>query len=260
MKKNVLLFVIVAICSLLLQLSCSAKNVKFAQVTDVHYKNSSANLLKIIKDINSQSDIDFVVFTGDNIGKANINNLKYFLTDLKKLNKPYYLCLGDRDVSKSNHLDKATYIDTVRRYNRRVPKKPNYTFKKGNIVFVVVDGSKDLLPGLSGVYNNDTIKWVDNQLSRYASSKVILIQHFPIANKPNNEFYYTYNSIEYLKMLSNHNNVLAVIAGHFHKNDEITYNGVCHIVSPKASDGLYKIIEIDCDNDYELFTLVKDAR
>ena len=61
-------------------------------------------------------------------------------------------------------------------------------------------------------------------------------------------------------MLSKHNNVLAVVAGHFHKNDEISYNGVYHIVSPKASNGQYKIIEIDCDNDNEIFTILKDVK
>lgn len=234
-----------------------AKNLKFAQVTDINYRKQSEVLVNIIRDINREPDIDFVVFTGNNIGKATKPNLRHFLNDLKRLHKPYYIVLGNKDVSKTNDLDKETYMNIVRKYNHTHPKTTNYTFKKKDIVFIVVDGSKDLIPSANGFYNKDTIEWVNKQLTKYNKNKVIIIQHFPIANKPNNEFYYTYNILEYMQMLSKHTNVMAVISGHYDKNDEITHNGILHITTPRSSKGSYKIIDVDIDNN-AVYTFLKE--
>ncbi len=258
--KKTLSILLSVLCFIFFASSAEAKNIKFAQVTDVHYKMHSDILCKIIKDINKTPDIDFVVFTGDNIGQTNKKNLEHFLNDTKKLNKPYYFVLGNKDVSKSQGLTKSEYIKLVRKSNKMHPKKTNYVFKKNNVVFMVVDGSKEIIPSVSGFYNKDTLQWVDEQLTKYKFNKVVILQHFPLANKPSNEFYLTHNAIEYLQMLSKHNNVIAVITGHYHKNDERMYNGVYHITSPSASDGSYKIIDIDIDNDYEVFTILKDVR
>ncbi len=259
MKKILTLFLSLFITFTITNI-CFARDIKFAQVTDVYFRNNSANLSKIIKDINKNSDIDFVLFTGNNIGKANIDNLESFLKALKKLNKPYYLVLGNKDVSKSHNLEKSTYLKTVRKYNKRHPKSPNYVFKKGDIVFLVVDGSKELIPSVNGFYSQDTIKWVDKQLTKYNTNKVIIAQHFPLMNKPNNEYYTTYNILEYMQMLSKHSNVIAVISGHYNQNDEITYNGVYHITTPRASDGYYKIIDIEMTNGPSIYTVLKDIR
>ena len=140
------------------------------------------------------------------------------------------------------------------------PKKTNYTFKKGDIVFIVVDGSKELIPTMSGYYNKNTIEWVNKQLTKYSTNKVVILQHFPLANKADNEYYYTYNILEYMQMLSKHNNVIAIVTGHYNKNDEIMHNGIYHITTPRSSDGSYKIIDIDADNNYEIYTLLKEIK
>ena len=256
MKKILLFFIAIFVC---LQ-TVYAKDIKFAQITDMYYRGNSDVMDKIIRDINKTPDIDFVVFTGNNIGKPSEANLKRFLIDAKRLNKPYYVVLGNKDVSKSHNLDKKTYMSMVKRYNKFHPKTTNYTFKKGDIVFVVVDGSKELIPSMNGFYNKDTIEWVDKQLVKFSKNKVVILQHFPLVNKPNNEYYYTYNILEYMQMLSKHNNVIAVVTGHYNKNDEIMYNGVYHITSPRSAEGTYKIIDIDTTNGNTVYTVLKDIR
>ena len=162
-------------------------------------------------------------------------------------------------MSKTHDLDKKTYMKMVRKCNRLHPASSNYTFKKNNIVFIVVDGSKELIPSTNGFYSKDTICWLDEQLTKNSKYKVVILQHFPLVNKPNNEFYYTYNILEYMQMLSKHTNVLAIISGHYNKNDEIMYNGVYHITSPRSADGTYKIIDIDKTNS-AVYTILKDLR
>ena len=242
----------------LLQSLVFAQTVKFVQVADLRLKDDTEVFHKIIKDINRTKNVEFVVFTGDNIGRASKVLLNNFLSGTRKLKRPYYVLLGTKDISRNNKLSKKIFIDMVRRSNPRHPKDLNYVFKKKDIVFIVVDGSKELIPSSSGYYPPDTITWLDKQLTRYAQNKVVILQHYPIANKPDNEIYYTYNAIEYLKMLHNHKNVLAVVTGHYHKNEEITFDDVYHITTPEASNGLYKIIEIDTDTN-DIYTIIKDV-
>lgn len=251
-----ILFIILSI--FIFQSFVSAQTLKFIQVTDLHLKDDCETFTKIVKDINNTKGVEFVVFTGDNLGRASKTLLNNFLSGARKLNRPYYVLLGTKDVSKNNKLSKKTYIEMVRRVNPRHPRDLNYVFKKKNIVFIVVDGSKEIIPSLSGYYPPETIEWLDKQLTQYSQNKVVILQHYPIANKPDNEIYYTYNSIEYLKMLHSHNNVKAVVTGHYHKNEEVMFDGVYHVTSPEASKGKYKIIEIDLDSN-DIYTMVKEV-
>lgn len=254
MKK--IFFIFVFMFSILCN-SCYAKNVKFVQITDVMYgKNNSAELLeKAIKDVNEMKDIDFVVFTGDNTAGANIEYLKKFVKTAQKLNKPFYIIAGDRDVAKSKHLTKEVYAEKLHKLmGRKSPKTLNYTFQKGNITFIAADGAKDFITMPNGYFNKNTLQWIETQINQNKKNKIVLLQHFPLANKTSNDLLYTANAPEYLKMINKYDNVIAVVAGHFNKNDEISLNGIYYIVTPSLTQNCYKIIEIDEENGYQIFT------
>ena len=141
-------------------------------------------------------DIDFVVFTGDNTAGANQELLKDFTTAAKKLNKPFYIIVGDKDVSKSKHLEKEVYAKKLHKYlGRKSPKELNYTFKQGNIVFIAADGAKDFITMPNGYFNAKTMEWIENQIKLYPKNKIVILQHFPLANKTNNDFLYTANAV-----------------------------------------------------------------
>ena len=165
-KKVFLNFVYILVAVVLMQNIVLAQTFKFAQVTDLRLKDDSEIFEKIVKDINHTKDLEFVIFSGDNIGRATPTLLKNFLTGARKLNKPYYVSLGTKDVSKVNKMTKKTYIETVRKYNLKQPKETNFVFKKKNLVFIVVDGSKEIVPSNNGYYTPETIEWVDKQLSK----------------------------------------------------------------------------------------------
>ena len=187
MKKLLLLFVFLffALCN-----CCEAKSVKFVQVTDVMYGKNNANeiLEKAVKDINEMKDIDFVVFTGDNTAGANLDYLQGFVKTVQKLNKPFYMVVGDRDVAKSKHLEKEVYAKKLHKLlGRKSPETLNYTFKKGNVTFIVVDGAKDFITMPNGYFNSTTLEWLENQIKLNKDNKIVLLQHFPVANKTNND-------------------------------------------------------------------------
>lgn len=256
MKK--ILFVFIFSIALFFN-TASAKCVKFVQITDVMYgkQNSKEYLQKAINDINKMSDIDFVVFTGDNTAGANVQYLKEFVKEIKKLNKPFYLAIGDKDVAKSKRLDKEIYAKKIHKLlGRKSPETLNYTFnkKRTNIEFLVVDGAKDFITMPNGYFNKETLTWVEEQIKASKNKKVVIIQHFPLANKTSNDLLYTANAVEYLKLINKYDNVISVVAGHFNKNDEISLNGIYYIVTPSLLQNCYKIIEIDEQNGYQIFT------
>lgn len=252
--KKLLLSILV----LLLSANISfAKSIKFVQISDVLYgqEDTKIYLDKAIKDINQMKDVSFVVFTGDNLSSAKEENLKQFTSHIKKLNKPFYVVTGDKDVSKSKRLPKELYAQKLHKFlGRKSPKELNYTFTKDNILFIVADGSKDFITMPNGYFPAKILNWVEDQIKANPNKKVVVLQHFPLANKTSNEFLHTANAVEYIKMLNKYNNVISVVSGHFNINDEVTYNGIYYIVTPSLNRNCYKIIEIDQDNGYQIFT------
>lgn len=242
-------------------LKSAAENIKFVQVADTHItvgSEYSMNVLKsAVEDINNQPDIAFVVFTGDNINSPKEENLRAFVKIVSKLKVPYYIALGNHDVYKSNGLSKVRYFEILRETNLLYPqRKPNYEFKKNGFVFLIVDGAKEIIPGAVGYYRNDTLDWVDKQLTKNAKSDVIILQHYPIVYPDGTEnrlkTHRTYKVEQYQELIDKHNNLLAVISGHFHMNSENMKNGVYHIATPSliGLPNAYKIIDIVTTKDF----------
>ena len=235
---------ILSLCltSLFLISAVQAKDLRFAQISDVRYsQENSAPLKAVIKDINKQKNVEFTVFTGDNINKPSQAELESFLKEAKKLKTPFYIVLGDKDVNKLKHLSKAEYIETIRKNVR------SYKPEKEKVIFIIADGSKDVIPSPNGYYRDDVLEYLDKELSKYPERNVIILQHFPIIPPSNKESHYTFKPENYLAVLSKHKNVKAIISGHFGVNSEKEEKGIVHITTAGAP--YYRIIDIlDCDS------------
>lgn len=244
--------------------SVFAVDMRIVQVDGMLYseadKNSAIRLEKFVQDVNKLQNIDFVVFTGNNISKPNKTNLESFLVKVKKLKVPYYLVLGNKDVNKQKGLSKKQYTECLQKKVRLYKKiaSPNYTFIKKGIVFIVVDGSKEVIPSSMGYYKSNVLDWLNEQLILYKDKKVVILQHFPIVPPAKRESHYTFNADEYLELLSQHGNVKAVISGHFNSNNEKVCNGVLHISTANAPQ--YRIIDIlDIETESPVFwSTIKD--
>lgn len=224
-----------------------AAEFRFAQIADAKYSKTNNTLEKMIQDINKQKDIKFVVFTGDNIEKVSQQNLLDFIKASKKLNKPFYVVLGDKDVNKHKDLSKKQYAKIMKKHVRTFKdENTNYVFKYKKLVFLVADGSRDVIPSTNGYYKDNVLEWVDANLDLYSKNNVIILQHFPLIPPANKESYYTFKPEKYLEIIKNHPNVKAVITGHFNVNKEDMVDNVVHIST--ASAPAYRIIDII---DYE---------
>lgn len=243
--------------TLLTLITCSqaafakGKCVKFVQVSDVHYfygnDDVDSRMKELAKDINKIDGVDFVVFTGDNIDSPDVKALHGFLHYAGKIKAPKYFVIGNHDVSTNSKLDKAKYFDVIRSHNWFYPAwKPNYVFKKNGVVFVIVDGAKQVIPGPNGYYKKETLQWLDKVLAKNKKSPVIILQHFPLVEPRKSNSHKTYKADEYLALLDKYENIVAVVAGHYHSNGETMRNGVYHVASPAFAEEphYYKVIEV----------------
>lgn len=222
-----------------------AQNLRFVQVTDVRYskENNSTVLKNVIKDINRQKKVKFVVFTGDNLQRTNMQDLEDFIKAAKKLHKPFYVVLGDKDVNKYKGIGKKEYQAYLKKKLGSIKTtETNYIFEKNGVVFFVVDGTRDVIPGTNGYYKDDIVDWVDRNLDLYSKNNVIILQHFPLVPPEQNENYATFKAQKYLEVIEKHPNVKAVISGHFGINKEESVNNIIHIST--AQTPCYRIIDL----------------
>lgn len=265
--NKIFLFVIISLCLC----QCTfAKDLKFVQITDSHFSGvgdggHSKNVLeKTVNDINSIPSIDFVVFTGDNIDTANSDDLIRFLKIANHLKYPYYVVIGNHEVFKSQNLDKKEYMKLVRKYSKNCrPKSANYVFKKKGVVFLVVDGAKEVIPGPAGYYKKDTLKWLDKKLTKYKNKDVIILQHFPIVPPYYNRTHTTYEVDKYEDVLKKHSNIKAIFSGHYHANGETMQNGIYHVSTPSllVPPNNYKVIDVSIKSkkDFQIYTQLRRA-
>lgn len=248
MKKNIILTLL---SLLLLQGAVYAEVIKFAQIADAHFiagdKYREQVLQEAVNSINNQKDIAFTVFTGDNINSPKPYYLPDFTNIINKLNVPYYIVIGNHDVYKNNGLSKTKYLEIIRENNFLYRyKKPNYVFKKDGFVFIVVDGAKEVIPGSGGYYREDTLNWLDKQLTKYKNEPVIIFQHFPVVEPKESKTHEVYQKGNYFNIIDKYDNIISVISGHYHINGEQMRNGVYHISSPTllSTPPVYKIITV----------------
>ena len=240
-----------------------SRDLRFVQITDVRYskQNNSETLKKVIKDVNKQKKVDFVVFTGDNLERPDMKVLEDFISAAKRLHKPFYVLIGDRDVNKYKDLSKKDFQKYLKKkLSTHKTADLNYTFERGGVVFMVVDGAKDVIPSSNGYFKEDTVEWVDTNLALYPNKNVVILQHFPIVAPTDNEGYRTFKPEKYLDVIKKHKNVKAIITGHFEVNKEETVDGVTHITTAPAPN--YRVIDIlDCTSQSPTFWAeVKNAQ
>ena len=228
--------------------SVYASEVKFIQVTDVHLTQNNSQYLKaFVDDVNTKyNDIDFIVFTGDNIDSPYEKNLNLFLDTIKHLKVRVYVLPGNHDLYRNRNLTHEKYMKLVRKklgvYHSA---KTNYVIKKGDIVFITMNGVKEIIPGPKGYYRHKELIWLDKIPTKYSNKKVIILQHFPLLDTEVRS-HSLYKKEDYLEILKKHNNVIAVVSGHYHQNREEFCDNIYHVITKNFSNNrYYKLIEID---------------
>lgn len=241
-----------------------SRNLKFGLITDIHYlvnpveTNSKRDLTGIDKNlyfaVNSMTkqDIKFVVFLGDNIDKSQLTNLSGFLYEVKNLNKPYYLVLGNHDSYKVSGIKKEDYMAEVLKVNKNQKSKlPYYTFKiNRDILGIVVDGATPFMPSKHGVFTKEQIMWLDKILTKNKDKIVLIFQHFPIIEPTDNESHKVLEPDNYIDLFIKHKNIAMIASGHYHAEKiQVDEYGITHISVPAFVNrpSCYEIVDLKYD-------------
>ncbi len=104
----------------------SPSDFSFAVIADVHYHYTS--LASIVKQINNDPEIDFVIIAGDISDQALLKEYELFYSVMKDLNKPYLTLIGNHDYNANGEkIYKQMFGET------------NYDFCFQNSHFVMFD-------------------------------------------------------------------------------------------------------------------------
>lgn len=253
MKKLLYKLLLSIVFIFVLSTDAFCNDFRFVQVTDLHFKDNpaSAELFdKIIDDINNTKNVQFVAFTGDNTDRASSSDYTKFLTMANRLNVPYYVVVGNHDVFKMGGFSKEDYVSVVRKYDKhQKTRKTSFLIKKGDIIFIVLDGAREVIPSPGGYYRDETLAWLDKKLSKYHNKKVVIFQHFPMKLRHTERD--AFNNERYERLLAKHDNVIGIFSGHFHANEEYEKDGIFYSITGRASgpDAGYKIVDMIEENN-----------
>ena len=227
-KKYFLIIILLFFSSL-----ATAEPVKFAQITDVHLsseannkagrmkKDSVALLEDVIMQVNAQENMDFVVFTGDSIDRPDKTLLEKFINTANKLKVPWYFALGNHDVD--NNFRKKDFLKILGK------EKTYYSFKINDFLFIFMDGTLQMKMTANSFFTDEEFKWLEEQLCSNKDKYAVIFQHYPLVEPFSSLSHRTVNYKKYLNLLDKHDNVVAVISGHYHANRVQLRNNVAHI-------------------------------
>lgn len=251
MKKSALIFLLLLFFFTLAN-SCFAKEITFAQISDIHYSTDKLDMKKYLYFLKlslSKEAPNFVVFLGDNVDKSNEKDIISFMNEISSIEMPYYVALGNHDAYTVSGVDKQRYIDIVQAFNRNQKYNKSYYYFKPNkdIICAVLDVSFNFSPSKHGYMYDEQVEWVDKLLSENPNKLFIIFQHVPIV-PPRKEYDRSLLDTEkYAAVLKKHSNIIILSAGHYHvesvKNDE---NGIMHICAPpfKYLPASYQLIKV----------------
>lgn len=259
-KKIITIIFILCMAFFNVDNSVFAKELSFAQISDVHYSIDDSYMDKYLYFLSSsirKKNPDFVVFLGDNVDKSREEDVISFMRAIHSLKLPYYLVLGNNDAHKLSGLEKEIYLDIVTTFNRNQDEGKNYYYFKPNsdFVCVVLDATPDFAQSKHGKISDEQIEWLDDLLTKYNKKLFIIFHHCPLL-PPRLEYQLSMLDTEkYESMLKKHSNVVVISSGHYHQDSIIEdKTGIRHISAPAFKDmpHSYQLIKIIYDeNNYK---------
>ncbi len=238
----------------------SASDLKFAQVSDVHFSTRNVNtsfkltaespklLDDVIAQINETPDINFVMFTGDLIDKPFEKELTAVLPHVEKLKYPWYFAFGNHDPCVGGFLTKNLYLEILRTHNENFKfTKPYYSFspRKGYKV-IALDTIIDTRITSNGEISQEQLQWLDKELSSAKKDIVLIFMHVPIIEPFPSEGHRLLNAGEVQALIEKYKNPIAVFQGHYHANKITQRDNVLYVSSPAlvSYPNAFRIINI----------------
>lgn len=184
----------------------------FALVSDTHIGNKTAHedLTRTVNDINQNTDIEFVVITGDITEFGADSEIIEAKKVLDQLNKPWYIIPGNHD-SKWSESGANTF--------KNIFGSDHFTFQTHGFLFVGCSSGPNMRMA-PGLVPHEEIVWLDSVLDpeKIGDQPVIFLNHYPMDESLAN----WYLIIDKLKLI----NVQGILNGHGHQNKAFDFEGI----------------------------------
>ena len=255
-------------------------SITFRVFGDLHYLDEIPNwpekrklveyadelLDKLIKNTNSNNELDFVINLGDLIQATSnknkdVNNLKYILDKLKNIKVPVYNILGNHELKS---VDSNKELLNIFGYDRS-----SYSYDYDNYHFLIVgtDIYKDDQEFKTQYVSEKDLSWIREDLEKNKKKKIIVFCHFGIIDDQeimSNYWAYTAqgenlmlrNRKELLEILSKYN-IIGMFCGHQHWTKIIPcHNYNCYMLGSLTEninndgkpDGVFFDVTLEEDN------------
>ena len=217
---------------------CSAQEIKFGVITDVHhgYTTDVHERLQLFIDAATEEEVDFIIELGDFSLAMNDEETGSFKDIWDSFDGPKYYVLGNHDMDENSKQDVRDYLGIESNY---------YTFNMHGIHFIVMDDNhiKDANGNLidydHGNYHganrdwfgDEQLSWVTQDLANTDQATVVF-RHAGIQGKEQRALE---NIISDANASAGYKKVLLALNGHGHKNEEEIVDGVPYVEIPSAS-------------------------
>jgi 3',5'-cyclic-AMP phosphodiesterase len=246
-------------------------NLTFAHVSDVHFSTKkvntsyrltaeSANILTdVVNQINSTPNVNFVMFTGDQINTPFERELNAFIPYTNNLNCPWYATFGNHDISIGGYLSKQLYVSILKEHNK------NFKFNRGYYSFspkagyrvIALDSIIDDRLTSNGNIDETQLIWLDKQLAKYKNDVVLIFLHVPVVEPLSSKNHRLLNADKVESILSKYKNPIAVFSGHYHTTKIIQKENVLHVSTPSliSYPNAFRIITISNQKNKTVFSI-----
>lgn len=215
----------------------AAETFRFALFTDLHIQminnQPDEDLQNAVNEVNTMSDIDFVIVSGDVTESGDQASLQKAKSILDHLKVPYYITLGNHETkwSESGSTDFA-----------KIFGDDKFTFNHKGYKFIGFATGPIIKMGDGHIAPQD-IDWVETELMAAGTLKpVIAVTHYPLLAGDVDNWY---NMTDVLRKY----NVQAVLNGHYHRNGILNYDGIPGVVNRST------LRAKDTSGGYSLYTI-----
>ncbi len=185
---------------------------QFAFISDTHVGSSTgaADLRAVVKDINANPSLEFVIHSGDITEFGTDEELALARQILDSLNKPVYVLPGNHDANWSESGGNSV-ITTF--------GSETFAFQYGGYLFLGTASGPFMRMGPGQIPREDIV-WLDSVLTHMADTTmpVVFVNHYPLDAGLNN----WYEAIDLLKT----RNIQLVLCGHGHRNKRYAFEAI----------------------------------
>jgi Icc protein len=225
----------------------------FLHITDLHldvrgdsswqHRSQSVPLfIDALRQLSHLPKLNFIVFGGDQIhyGPNDKESLDVFQKWVSHLDMPYYILLGNTEVSPINGVSKLGREEYLKAWSGKglKPGNSSWAFDPVHGVRIIgFDVTVDNKPHGEATANG--LKWLENELNANQKKKLVIVfTHqllMPTSMKdesPEWSFWMVKNSENVRSVLDRYPNVRLVVSGHHHVSRVMTSGKITYVADP----------------------------